>query len=101
MTSALARRRKAQQRAVLMDETRTSILALDRWRHRKTQLEQDAKHADAARAFFVQHTALKVWKIELGRRRQERWVAEREEAMKREVLTREHQQCCCKPCSPV
>ena len=87
LQATLQQRRNVAQRAEAMDESRLIKLALDRWKARKRQVEDDEKHADAARAFFVQHTALLVWKVELARRRQERWVEQREEERKRQILT--------------
>ena len=87
--TAVLRKRQIARRAGDMDRSRIIMNAFTHWREAKKRLEEDVAHAHAARAFFVQRMALVVWKVELAKVRQERFVLAKEEELQRGVLARE------------
>ena len=84
--AAFVARTRSQRHAEAADKSRLLLSAFGRWRARRIRIKEDEKHADAARAFFVQHTALTVWKVELAKQRQQRFVLAKEEDLKRQIL---------------
>lgn len=62
-----------------MVEARTKFAIFTKWHAATTKLADDMLTADKAHAFFTLRTSFKVWRVALAHKRQEAFIAKKQQ----------------------